>query len=436
MASKLLRSLVLLVAVLGGSPAIAQPLVTVTQPQPDTLLSGRDYGMFDAGGMRGLDFARFNSNSRDRWFPLRSYDGGRTWTRDPGAFSGRRDRAHDARVRTAREYRLHQDIADTRGPLLVLGRGELNGAAGLNAGAFRDGRYTFAHGRAGAMHLDVLRAEGGLNGEAGFNEDGLALEGHAGGRAVLVGVTGETNRLNLGGRGLGADAAANGRANVGAEAQGDADLTLGRNGLRARLGGEAFAGARASGELPLGVSLLGIRFGATPRGHLSAGAGLNGNAYAGVGNGGVRAGCELGGCLGLGAGAGLDVEIDATGLIDFFSNLGGSGGGFRPAEDYRPRVVGQCGPGMYQVSTVNCIGSRTTQIWSEESVRRLRAQDRDDFQNLSAFFQPPRHVSGTGTAPGSGNNTGRFTNTLTNAERDALINFLREGQPSNAGTRR
>lgn len=371
-----------------------------------------------------IDFLRFDSNSRERWYPSYSYDGGRTFTRDPGAFSGRRDRAHAARVMTAQEFRAHQELANWEpGPGVILVRGETTGAVGLTYGVFRDGRWVLAEGSAGAISLDVLRAEGGLAGDVQLGRDGLMANGNAEARITVVGVHGQTSTGRVGGSGLGADISASGRAGVGAEAEATGTLALGPNGLRARLGGEAFAGAKASGEVPVGVSLLGIRFAATGRGHVSAGAGVNGNAYAGLGNGGVRAGCELGGCLGVGAGAGVDLEIDASGLIDFFDNLG-SGGSYMPREDFRPRIVGSCGPGMYRVSTVNCIGSRTTQVWSESQVQSIRDRERQEFQSLASFFANPR----------SGTQAPRYSNTrLSDTELQQLRQWLQTA-PSSSGT--
>lgn len=410
-------------------PAIAQAQFTYTPANPHgapggSRLTGGGATLWN--GSRAfspqIDFLRFDSNSRERWYPSFSYDGGRTFTRDPGAFSGRRDRAHAARVMTAEEFRAHQELANWEPGLgVILVRGETTGATGLNYGVFRDGRWVLAEGGAGALSLDVLRTEGGLAGDLQLGRDGLMANGHAGARVTVVGLHGQTSTGRLGGSGLGADIAASGRAGVGAEASADGTLALGPDGLRARVGGEAFAGARAGGEVPVGISLLGIRFSATGRGHVSAGAGINGNAYAGAGNGGIRAGCELGGCLGLGAGAGLDLEIDASGLIDFFDNLG-SGGGYRPPEDFRPRIVRDCGGGGAMVSTVNCIGSRTTQFWSASQVQALRDRDRQEFQSLANFFAAPR----------SGNQAPRLSDTrLTERDMEALRRWI-EAAPSDA----
>jgi hypothetical protein len=228
-----------------------------------------------------------------------------------------------------------------------------------------------------------------------------------------VGVYGQTNRGQVGGQLLGLDGRASGRAGVGAEATADGALALGPQGLRARLAGEAFAGARASGEVPVGFSLLGVRFGATGRGNVSAGAGISGHAHGQIGNGGVRCGADLSGCLGVGAGLGLDLEIDATGLINFFSDLGSSGGGYSyQREDFRPRIVGEAGPGLVRVSTVNCIGSRCTQLWTAEQAQALRDRDRNEYESLSAFFAQPR----------TGNQANRFSNTrMSDAELYRLL---------------
>ena len=410
------------------SPALASA-------QPGPLGSGHQTGALDSSGAnmgqweRGrmftpsIDFLQFNSTNRDRFYPSFSYDGGNTFTRDPGAFSGRRDRAHAARVMTAEEFRRQRALDNWRpstGVILVQGRTE--GAAGLTYGVFQDGRWTMAQGDLGQINLDVLRAEAEARGNLQANlTDGLMARGNAEARAILVGVNGQTNTGRLGGNLLGADISASGRADVLAEAQAEGVAALNTSGLRLRGEGELFAGARARGQIPVGFSLLGVRFGATGRGQASAGIGIEGDARAEIANGGIRAGCGVGGCLGVGAGVGVDLEIDASVAIrnigEFFDGIG-SGGGYRQPEDFRPRYVG---PGL--VSSVNCIGSRCTQRVSPEYAERIRQQENDRYSNLSAFFANPR----TGSQPG------RYSPTqMSDADRE-LIRQILAGPRGNAG---
>lgn len=400
-------------------------------PNPGArVLTGSGAQQFNAGRMftPQIDFLRFDSNSRDRWYPSFSYDGGNTFTRDPGAFSGRRDRAHAARVMTAEQFRRAQALANWEpGTAVVLVRGETSGAAGLTYGVFRDGRWVLAEGGAGAINLDVLRADGALNGDLRANlTDGLMANGHAEARLTVVGINGQTTTGRLGGSGLGVDIAAQGRAGVGAEATADGVLALGRDGLRGRVSGDAFAGARAGGEVPVGFSLLGVRFSATGRGQVSAGAGINGRAHAGIGNGGVTLGCDFGACVGVGGGVGADLGIDASVAIatvtDFFDGIGSSGPRM-VREDFRPRILGPAGNGMVRVSTTNCIGSRCVQLWSAESAQRLRDEDANRYQNLSAFFANPP----------AGNQTRRYApSTMSDADRELIRRFLTE-PAGNAG---
>ena len=92
-------------------------------------------------------------------------------------------------------------------------------------------------------------------------------------------------------------------------------------------------------------------------------------------------------------------------------------------EDFRPRIIGPAGNGMVRVSTTNCIGSRCVQLWSQESADRLRQEDDNRYQNLSAFFANPP----------AGNQARRYSpTTMSDTDRAALLRFL--AQPAgNAG---
>lgn len=413
-----LRNLALaLLITTAPTAAIAQPGPFGSGHQTGALdSSGANMGQWERGRMFSptIEFLQFNSTNRDRFYPSFSYDGGNTFTRDPGAFSGRRDRAHAARVMTAEEFRRQRALDNWRpGTGVILVQGQTQGATGLTYGVFQDGRWTMAQGDLGQINLDVLRAEAEARGSLQANlTDGLMARGNAEARAVLVGVNGQTNTGRIGGNLLGADIAANGRADVLAEASAEGVAALNTSGLRLRGEGELFAGARARGQIPVGFSLLGVRFGATGRGQASAGIGIEGDARAEIANGGIRAGCGVGGCLGVGAGVGVDLEIDASVAIrnvgEFFDGLNSSGG-YRPPEDFRPRYVG---PG--RISTVNCIGSRCVQIVPFEHAEQIRQQERDRY-DLSSFFANPR----TGSQPGRYSGT-----TMTDADRELIRRFL------------
>ena len=416
----------LALTVLAPATALAQFGNT---PNPGaSVLTGSGAEQFNAGRMftPQIDFLRFDSLNRDRWYPSFSYDGGRTFTRDPGAFSGRRDRAHAARVMTAEQFRRAQALGNWEpGVGVIIVSGQTEGAVGMTYGVFRDGRWVMAEGSAGQINLDVFRASGALSGNLQANlTDGLMAQGHAETRLTLIGINGQTTTGRLGNSNLGVDIAAQGRADVTAEATADGVLALGPQGLRGRLSGEAFAGARAGGEIPVGFSLLGVRFSATGRGQVSAGAGINGRAHAQLGNGGLTLGCDAGACLGVGGGVGADLGIDASVAInnvtDFFDNIGSSGPRM-VREDFRPRIIGPAGNGMVRVSTTNCIGSRCVQLWSQEAADRLRNEDENRYQNLSAFFANPP----------AGNQARRYApTTMSDADRRLLLQFITNPGPA------
>lgn len=387
------------------------------------LMQGRNIDLLSTGGHK--DFGKLgtfgsprtlfnlNSDSLDRRFPLRSYDGGQTFTRDPGKGTGRRDRAHAWRVKAAEDYRERQRLMQGAAPGVTLWSTGDSGAVGLNWGRMADGRMVLLKGDFGELHLDALRAEGSYQAEFHVNAEGVDLETHVGGRATLVGVHAQTGKAQVGGRGLGAGISGQGRAGVVAEGEGDLNLIADASGVRAKVGGQLFAGAKADGELPIEISILGVRFVATPNGYVAAGAGINGDAYAGLGTNGVKAGCKLGGCLGLGAGAGVDLEIDVSGVVDFFDSM--DSGSYRPPEDFKPRVLRSCGGGMYEVSTVNCIGQRIVQRWPASQAEPVLEQERRQY-DLTSFFANPR----------SGASPGRYADTkMSPADLELLQQFIR-----------
>lgn len=418
----------------------SSPVDPCGKPQADSTLTGRGATLWapppkDFGK---IDFLKFDSNDPKRWYPASSFDGGRTFTRDPGAFSGRADRAHAARAQTANEYRAHQALAGwqpSAGPILL--RGEKTGATGLTSGPFTNGRAVLTQGGAGYIAVDVLRAEGGLSGDASANaRDGLLLSGNAGARLTLAGSTAQTAKAQAGSVTAGLDAQATGRVFAGTEVTGTLNAAAGPDGARGRLGGELFAGAKAGAEVPVGLTLFGVRGTVTPRADVRAGVGLTGNVHLSASKGVLRVGCYGGGCVGVGGAGGADYELDVTGLLKALDALGG---GYRAPEDFKPRVIGPDGNGGFRVSVVNCIGSRIVQRWSKEQVRRVteeQRRDRDPFSALGSPSGPRTGAAGIAdlfSAP-SGDQTPRHSDTrATDAQRAGIVRFLNTGSAGGAG---
>lgn len=197
-------------------------------------------------------------------------------------------------------------------------------ARGLDAGAKLGARgEAQAHGHAVADTV-LGRAEGDVQAKAAAYADGQAqmkagLEGWGAqaqgqlGAAASVHAKGEARSpsLKLGGEEVGVRAQVKGTAEVAAKAEGDvkADFRFEKGRPRAGmdLGGRAFAGARAEGEVALGIGEIAT---VKARGGVWAGAGAEGRARMHFDGKKLKVGLRAGAAVKAGAGGGATVEID------------------------------------------------------------------------------------------------------------------------------
>lgn len=99
---------------------------------------------------------------------------------------------------------------------------------------------------------------------------------------------------------------------VGAEAMGNAEVTIGPDGVKAGAGGSAFVGGKAEAEANLDVG--GVNVGAS--GSVSYGLGVEANVDAEFSAERVGVQLDLGATLGIGAEFGIDVSVNPSELAD------------------------------------------------------------------------------------------------------------------------
>ncbi|MBC9820320.1 hypothetical protein [Terrabacter sp. MAHUQ-38] len=130
-------------------------------------------------------------------------------------------------------------------------------------------------------------------------------------------------------------------AMAGAEAKADTSIGIGKDGIKAHAGAEAFAGAKAAAEL--GGSIAGI--GGTVGGEVYAGIGGHAKVDAVFSAERVKANVDVGAAVGVGAGAKFSVDVQPKEFVDDVGHgLGGAGsaieGGFRQGAESVGRVFG------------------------------------------------------------------------------------------------
>lgn len=219
--------------------------------------------------------------------------------------------ANKEQVKTWGEHQ--ENFEQPKGVTLISTQGK--GAAGLNAGPFKDGRANLAEGSLGEVNLDVLRADGEYS--AGIGVGNGNVQAQAGGRGFLtlvgvqaeskVGVLGDPNGLNN------AMGQVEGRAFIGADAEGAASLHVGTHGV----GGQAEVGAFAGGKAEVmgagTVTICGVQVNLTGTAEASYGIGAKATGAFSIDWStmtvkiGAKASLTVGG--GLGAGGTIEVSL-------------------------------------------------------------------------------------------------------------------------------
>lgn len=193
------------------------------------------------------------------------------------------------------------------------------GAVGMDAGPFKDGRWTWAEGRHGRIGMDVLRADGTGRVAIGATREGVKLDAVAQGTATLLGISGETGSYGFGkpddlSR---ANVQGQGRAFVGADGQGTLSAHLTKSGVHAVAGAQVFAGAKAKGEITGTIAICGLAVTGTGQGEVSAGAGAGAVGFFKVdwAKGTVKIGGQADATVGLGGGLGGTIEVSLEQII-------------------------------------------------------------------------------------------------------------------------
>lgn len=203
-------------------------------------------------------------------------------------------------------------------------------AVGINAGPFKDGRWTVAGNEnfdgskenGGRLSVDALRLSGQADAKVGVVTQGYGVQGNVAlkGQATLVGINGEFAQKWGRGGPVEGGFTGKGQAYVGAEAYaiGTAEISTQRLTANGKIG--AFAGAKAEGELSgeIGSQYVGSIKG-TVKGEVSYGIGASAEGYFTVDwtTMTVKVGGRASAALGVGAGVGFDTEISVKPAVDW-----------------------------------------------------------------------------------------------------------------------
>jgi len=160
--------------------------------------------------------------------------------------------------------------------------------------------HTFGDENGNHLSVEALSTEGSLDGQFGLTNDGLVATGALSTGAYLAKVEGQYSNSY--------GTSAQGKAYVGAEANADAGVSLGKDGVKAGLGGEVFVGGKAEGSVNQSVGPVDVGVG----GEISYGIGAHADIDAEVSADHVGVDFDIGATLGIGGGIKVDVGIDPT----------------------------------------------------------------------------------------------------------------------------
>lgn len=152
----------------------------------------------------------------------------------------------------------------------------------------------------------------------GLDMKSKGLKADISGRAAaeVVGAEGKITSGVYGGT-IAGETSVTGKAFVGAEATGNATLSIGKGNANISAGVDAFAGAKASVEVNqsgfIGDNYIGS---VGAKGEVYAGVGVKAKGTLGYTDGRLKAEVELGAALGVGAGIKLNVNVDVKGTVN------------------------------------------------------------------------------------------------------------------------
>jgi hypothetical protein len=160
--------------------------------------------------------------------------------------------------------------------------------------------HTFGDEDGNHLSVEALSTDGSIDGQLGLTKDGLVAAGSLSAGAYLAKVEGQYSNSY--------GTTAQGTAYVGAEANGDAGVSLGKDGVKAGASGEVFVGGKAEGSVNQEIGPVDVGVG----GEISYGIGAHIDADAEISADHVGVDFDIGATLGIGGGIKVDVGIDPT----------------------------------------------------------------------------------------------------------------------------
>jgi uncharacterized protein YukE len=199
------------------------------------------------------------------------------------------------------EHRSDDGIWEESGfddPEVTVGTTFLEGEKELWDGAVYD--KTFGDADGNHVTFEALSSDGSIDGQLGLTNEGLVAAGSLSAGAYLAKV--DAKYANSYGT------TATTQAYVGAEANGDAGVSLGKDGFKGGAGGEVFVGGKAEGSVNQEIGPVDVGVG----GEISYGLGAHADVDAEVSADHVGVDFDIGATLGVGGGIKVDVGFDPT----------------------------------------------------------------------------------------------------------------------------
>ncbi|MBI3182729.1 MAG: LysM peptidoglycan-binding domain-containing protein [Myxococcales bacterium] len=226
----------------------------------------------------------------------------RHWTKAEGWLDDKKDVADEA----GKKPRV--DLGISAHATLLARSAAVSASVASASGTTQLGNLGTASGQARVLYA-------GASGSAAVGVDlkKLTLKGDLSGRAEahLADAEGTLKSTVYGNQVIHGQTQVSGRAFVGAEATGNATVSLGRDGVRVGAGVDAFVGAKASAEVKQTLGLGGHDVASVgARGEVYAGLGVKAQANVGFQGGRANVDINLGAAVGVGAGVRLNFDVD------------------------------------------------------------------------------------------------------------------------------
>ncbi|HEY7717507.1 MAG TPA: hypothetical protein VH915_02030 [Pedococcus sp.] len=239
---------------------------------------------------------RYRNEDGEQWERGRRWE--TTWTQTDADGDGTPDAAEDNDGDGTPDSEEGQHRDDSRRPPT-----EVKGILWEDEKELWDAEYaghTFGDENGNHLTVEALSSEGKLEGEASIGKDGLALAGTATAAGYLVHAGGQYS-TSFGTQ-------AKGEAYVGGEANANAGVSLGMDGVKASAGGEVFVGGKAEGQVSQDLGPVDVGVG----GEISYGLGAHAEGDVAFSTDEVGVSLDIGATLGVGGGLSVDVGIDPT----------------------------------------------------------------------------------------------------------------------------